>query len=87
MLVAQVPGGLEPGLRQALVLPQHPVGLGKLVQALLRRDAGEVADPEDAVALGPRALVAVGVDAERHDGDLVERDAEELGACAPRRTR
>ena len=50
VLGREVAGGAQPGGAQAQFLPQDPVGLGQEVQALLRRDAREVAQREG----GPR---------------------------------
>ncbi len=90
MLGEEVARRLEARVGEAAVVAEDAVGLGQEVQALLGRDAGQVADGEGPVGLLlPRRAVPVQVDADGHGVDASAVEAEvgghEVGVVVARR--
>ena len=76
MLIEQIAAREQPGRRHAGTRAQPPIRVGKHVQPLLGRDAGEEADRERRRSASRLHGVAVESDADGHDADPIARDAE-----------
>jgi hypothetical protein len=72
----EVSGRLETSRREPALPPEHAVGLGELMETLLGRDAGEVADDRHLARRAGDGTVPVEVDPERDVVDAVAGEAE-----------
>src|SRR6516225_3448127 len=76
MLGREIPGNLERGTGKLALAPQPDVRLSQQVQALFRRDPGEVSHRETVAAKTEVGTESVEVDAKRHHVHLLPGDAE-----------